>query len=125
MSEPHTHGGTDASECTTCRPFAPESPAVETLADLIDRHRLTTPVQCACGWRETDPDAGTWAEHVAEQVAAHTQQAVDAALGDVLHLIDIANAYPEATLTQVGRADGLRVAGNIVREVRARGGANG
>lgn len=25
MAEPHTHGGTDAPECTTCRPPQPET----------------------------------------------------------------------------------------------------
>lgn len=37
----------------------------DALARVLAEHRLTTPVQCACGWRETDPDAGTHAEHVA------------------------------------------------------------
>ena len=50
-----------------------------TVEALLHGHRLTTPVQCACGWRETDPGAGTWAAHVAEQVAEHTRKAVDEA----------------------------------------------
>lgn len=35
------------------------------LEAVLAGHRLTTPVQCACGWRETDHGAGTWAAHLA------------------------------------------------------------
>jgi hypothetical protein len=46
----------------TYPPGTGEDPAVE--------HRPTTPVQCSCGWRETDA-AGerTWAEHMAAAIA--------------------------------------------------------
>lgn len=40
-------------------------------ADDVARHYHypTTPVQCACGWRETDPDAGTWQQHMDQPAA--------------------------------------------------------
>lgn len=41
--------------------------AREELAAELAEHRLVTPVQCACGWRETDPECeGTHAEHVTD-----------------------------------------------------------
>lgn len=36
----------------------------------VDRrgpHYPTTPVQCSCGWRETDADAGTWTAHLSRE----------------------------------------------------------
>lgn len=39
------------------------------LLRTTDEHRPTTPVQCLCGWRETDPDTAlTWVEHQVDQV---------------------------------------------------------
>lgn len=38
---------------------------------LTEVHYPTTPVQCACGWRQTDPNAGTWVGHMsADRLAA-------------------------------------------------------
>ena len=34
------------------------------LTPVIDAHYPTTPVQCACGWRMTDPGSGSWVEHM-------------------------------------------------------------
>lgn len=49
MSTPHTHGGTDAPECTTCV----TAPAHDDLARLIREHRLVGSsiydAACACG----------------------------------------------------------------------------
>lgn len=45
-------------------------PGTDPADDPAVDHRPTTPVQCSCGWRETD-DIGerTWAEHMAATLA--------------------------------------------------------
>ena len=57
--------------------LAAEVAEVPWVEAVLAAHRLTTPVQCACGWRETDPSAGTWAAHVAAEVT----KALTTALG--------------------------------------------
>ncbi len=44
----------------------------ELLRDLLDKHRLTTSVQCRCGWRETDVPGSDWADHAAAVIALST-----------------------------------------------------
>lgn len=45
------------------------------IALLVAEHRLTTPVQCSCGFRETDAHAGTWEAHLAAVLAPLVEQA--------------------------------------------------
>lgn len=58
-------------------------PVPASLTPVIEAHRPTTPVQCACGWRETDLGAGSWVEHmvaVAQAVIAEPDNHHNAAL---------------------------------------------
>ena len=67
----------------TC-PDAPYyDPVPAPLTPVIDAHYPTTPVQCACGWRQTDPGAGSWVEHMvaaAQTVIAEPDNHHNAAL---------------------------------------------
>jgi hypothetical protein len=47
------------------RAAAPDALRAARIEALVDAHHLTTPVQCVCGWRETDPGAGTYGGHIA------------------------------------------------------------
>jgi hypothetical protein len=38
------------------------------VAEFPETHYPTTPVQCACGWRQTDIGAGTWVQHMVKSV---------------------------------------------------------
>lgn len=47
----------------------PDTDLTARLAPLLAEHRLTTPVQCLCGWRETDSEGETHPAHVAAVLA--------------------------------------------------------
>lgn len=48
--------------------------APEPLTDgMRGEHYPTTPVQCICGWRETEPYAGTWTSHLSADAAARAR----------------------------------------------------
>ena len=58
--------------CTACGAhgtLANSHPEVTPAPDVEGRgtHYPTTPVQCSCGWRETDADAGTWTAHLSRE----------------------------------------------------------
>jgi hypothetical protein len=55
---------------TTPNPNTNEQDTTDPLTDLIAAHRLTTPVQCACGERFVAAWAPRWAEHLAAVVRA-------------------------------------------------------
>ena len=60
-----------ADPCEPCQ--MADLDAASTDASGAGEHYPTTPVQCACGWRETAPGAGTWLDHMGSAAATRAR----------------------------------------------------